>query len=384
MATYRYFATTARGLEPLVAQELQQLGASAIEPGFAGVSFEGDRALLYRVNLWGRIPFRVLLHLSEQGCRDGAQLYGAVQTVDWGNYLTPEQTFSVRATGKNRQLNHSHFTALQVKNAIVDQQRQQFGHRSSIDTQDPDVRINVHIHGDGPSGPAQGQRVTISLDSTGESLHRRGYRPAVGQAPLKETLAAALLQLAEWTPDQPFLDPLCGSGTLPIEAARQALQIAPGLGRDFAFQRWPDFDASLWQQQRQEAEQQRCRSVDIPIVGSDRDGSVIQQAQSNAALAGVADQVTLLVQALSELVPPADHGVIICNPPYGERLGEADQLGPFYKQLGDVLKQRCRGWTAYVLCGNLTLAKRIGLRPSRRIPVFNGSIECRLLRYELY
>ncbi|MGF1514758.1 MAG: class I SAM-dependent RNA methyltransferase [Elainellaceae cyanobacterium] len=373
--TYRYFATTARGLEPLVVQELQQLGAEAVEPGFAGVAFEGDRALLYRVNLWGRIPFRVLVQLAQQGSRDAQQLYGAVQTIDWAQYLRPEQTFSVRATGKNRQLNHSHFTALQVKNAIVDQQRQRLGQRSSVDTEDPDLRINVHISGD---------RATISLDSTGESLHRRGYRPAMGQAPLKETLAAALLQLARWTPDQPFLDPLCGSGTLPIEAARQALQIAPGLERDFAFQRWPDFDAALWQQLQQDAQQRQRETLDAPVVGSDRDGTVIQQAQDNAALSGVADQVSLRQQALSELVPPADHGVIICNPPYGERIGEADELGPFYKQLGDVLKQRCRGWTAYVLCGNMTLAKQIGLRPSRRIPIFNGGIDCRLLRYELY
>ncbi len=381
MTTHRYFATTARGLEPLVAQELQQLGAEAVEPGFAGVRFAGDRALLYRVNLWGRIPFRVLLNLAERGCRDAQQLYGAVQTVDWASYLAPEQTFAVRATGKSRQLNHSHFTALQVKNAIVDQQRQQFGERSSIDTEDPDVRINVHISGD---GPGRASRATISLDSTGESLHRRGYRPAMGQAPLKETLAAALLQLAAWTPDQPFLDPLCGSGTLPIEAARQALCIAPGLDRNFAFERWPDFDAELWQQQREQAQQQRRNSLEAPIVGSDGDDEVIQQAQGNAERAEVEDCITLRQQALSDLTPPADHGIIICNPPYGERIGEAEALEPFYKQLGDVLKQRCQGWTAYVLCGNLALAKKIGLRPSRRIPVSNGGIDCRLLRYELY
>ncbi|MGB3615621.1 MAG: THUMP domain-containing protein, partial [Elainellaceae cyanobacterium] len=196
MTTYRYFATAARGLEPLVAEELKQLGAEAVEPGFAGVGFEGDRALLYRVNLWGRLPFRVLLQLAEQGSRDAKQLYRGVQTIDWSQYLTPDQTFAVRATGKNRQLNHTHFTALQVKNAIVDQQRRQCGERSSIDTDAPDLQVNVHIGSD---------RATISLDSTGESLHRRGYRPAMGDAPLKETLAAALLKLADWTPEQPFL-----------------------------------------------------------------------------------------------------------------------------------------------------------------------------------
>ncbi|MEO0410018.1 MAG: THUMP domain-containing protein [Cyanobacteria bacterium P01_A01_bin.135] len=380
MTTHRYFATAARGLEPLVAQELTQLGAQNVKPGFAGVSFTGDRALLYRVNLWGRLPFRVLQQIGTRPSQDARQLYQGIQAIDWSQYLTPDQTFAVRATGKNQQLNHTHFTALQVKNAVVDQQRRQFGARSDVEIDAPDLQINVHIGKDTPKG----SRATVSLDSTGESLHRRGYRPAVGAAPLKETLAAALLRLAGWTPDQPFLDPLCGSGTLPIEAARQALNLAPGLGRSFAFETWPDFDPELWEQQQAEARAQQRHRLDIPVVGSDRDGEVIQQAQHNAQLAGVADHITLLERDLVNLTPPADHGVIICNPPYGDRLGTLEMLRPFYKQLGDTFKQRCRGWTAYVLCGNTDLAKHIGLRASRRIPVFNGSIECRLLRYELY
>ena len=377
----RYFATAARGLEPLVVQELEQLGAKDIKPGFAGVSFTGDRSLLYRVNLWGRVPFRVLQQIGTKDSRDARQLYSGIQSIDWSQYLSPDQTFAVRATGKNSQLNHTHYTALQVKNAVVDQQRQQFGHRSDVDIDVPDLQINVHI---GKDDPKRGSRATISLDSTGESLHRRGYRPAMGAAPLKETLAAALLRLADWTPDQPFLDPLCGSGTLPIEAARRALNIAPGLGRRFAFEQWPDFDAPLWDALQEEARRQQRQRLDIPIVGSDRDGAVIAQAQTNARLGGVAGQVVLQVCDLMDMMPPADQGVIICNPPYGERIGTVEMLRPFYKQLGDVLKQRCRGWTAYVLCGNTQLAKYIGLRASRRIPVFNGGIECRLLRYELY
>ncbi|MGB3613004.1 MAG: hypothetical protein WBA10_04355, partial [Elainellaceae cyanobacterium] len=165
---------------------------------------------------------------------------------------------------------------------------------------------------------------------------------------------------------------------------RQALEIAPGLGRTFAFQRWPDFDAALWDRQQEEAHEQQRSAVSVPIVGSDRDGAVVQQAQSNAERAGVAEYVTLQQTALLDMTPPADHGIIICNPPYGERIGTVEMLTPFYKQLGDVLKQRCQGWTAYVLCGNMTLAKHIGLRASRRIPVLNGGIDCRLLRYELY
>ncbi|PSR18600.1 RNA methyltransferase, partial [filamentous cyanobacterium CCP3] len=236
MATY--FATVARGLETLAAAELESLGAQQVEPGFCGVAFEGDRALLYRVNLWSRLAFRVLLKLAEFPCCDADDLYSGIQAIDWRPYLPPETTFAVDATGKNRRLNHTHFTALQVKNAVVDQQRQHWGDRSTIDTQHPEVRLNVHLQTD---------TCTVSLDSSGSSLHRRGYRPAVGAAPLKESLAAALVSLTGWAGEVPLLDPLCGSGTLPLEASLMALNIAPGLFREeFGFHTWPDFDADLW------------------------------------------------------------------------------------------------------------------------------------------
>src|SRR3569832_1724670 len=226
----QYFATVARGLEPIAAQELERLGAQEVRPDFTGVHFVGASALLYRV----------LVTLREFPCPDGDRLYQEVQKIDWDEYLQPHNTLAVNATGGNRQLNHTHFTALQVKNAIVDQQRRQFGQRSSINTENPDLLINVHIHQN---------RGILSLDSSGASLHRRGYRPAMGIAPLKETLAAALLDMAEWEPSLPFLDPLCGSGTLPLEASLKALNIAPGLFRkQFAFEKWPDFDEALWQQ----------------------------------------------------------------------------------------------------------------------------------------
>jgi putative N6-adenine-specific DNA methylase len=375
----QYFATVARGLELIAAQELERLGAKEVRPDFTGVHFVGDRSLLYRVNLWARTIFRVLVTLREFPCPDGDRLYQEVQKIDWDEYLQPHNTLAVNATGGNRQLNHTHFTALQVKNAIVDQQRRQFGQRSSINTENPDLLINVHIYQN---------RGILSLDSSGGSLHRRGYRPAMGIAPLKETLAAALLDMAEWEPSLPFLDPLCGSGTLPLEASLKALNIAPGLFRkQFAFEKWPDFDEALWQQLLNEAENSELSELKAPIFGCDRDLDILNQARINAEQCGVADKVRFTqtdLSALSLLDAPADNGVIICNPPYGERLGDARELGDLYKLLGDVFKQCFKGWTAFVLTGNKELAKRIGLKAARRIPVYNGSIACTLLKYELY
>ncbi len=371
-----YFATVARGLEALAAAELEGLGAQNLEPGFCGVAFEGDLALLYRVNLWSRLAFRVLVKLAEVPCRDADDLYRGVQSIDWRPYLTPELTFAVDATGKNSNLNHTHFTALQVKNAVVDQQRQQWGDRSSVDTQHPEVRINLHIQAD---------TATVSLDSSGSSLHRRGYRPAVGAAPLKESLAAALVTLTGWQGDVPLLDPLCGSGTLPLEATMMALKIAPGIFReDFGCQTWPNFDGDLWDCLWQEAEASRGADLGVWVGGCDRDPDIIHQAQLNAQRCALAEQVKFWTADLADLEAPADSGYLLCNPPYGERLGADEDLGAFYKLLGDVLKQRFKGWTAFVLSGNKELARSIGLKSAQRIPVYNGTLPCQWMKYELY
>jgi putative N6-adenine-specific DNA methylase len=299
-----------------------------------------------------------------------------VQKISWDQYLQPHNTLAVNCTGGNQKLNHTHFTALQVKNAIVDQQRRKSGQRSSVDAENPDVAINVHIHQD---------RCILSLDSSGTSLHRRGYRQAMGKAPLKESLAAALLDMANWDASLPFLDPLCGSGTLPLEAGLKALNIAPGLFRKkFGFESFPDFDEQLWQKLLKEAKNSQIRDFKALIWGSDRDPDVLAQARSNAQQCGIAHQIKLTQTELSQLEAPADCGVIICNPPYGERLGEVQELGALYKTLGDIFKQRFKGWTAFVLTGNKELAKKVGLRASRRIPVYNGALACTLLKYELY
>lgn len=374
--TKNYFATVARGLEDIAAKELENLGAIDIRTDFTGVHFKGDLALLYRVNLWSRVIFRVLMPIYEIKSYNAEQLYRNVYKLDWEEYLQTQDTFAVVCTGGNKNLNHTHFTALQIKNAIVDRQRKKIGKRSNTNLENPDVLINAHIEGD---------RCILSLDSSGSSLHRRSYRPAMGIAPLKETLAAAILEIAEWKPNIPFLDPLCGSGILPIEAALKSLNIAPGLYRkQFGFQTWKDFDRALWEKILTEAKESQLSELLAPILGSDRDSDILQQACINTQSCGIEKHIQLTQKDLSEIEAPAKSGMIICNPPYGKRIGDIQELGGFYKLLGDIFKQRFKGWTAYVLTGNKELAKQIGLRASRRIPVYNGSLPCTLLKYELY
>lgn len=250
------------------------------------------------------------------------------------------------------------------------------GDRSSVDTQRPDVRVNVHLHRD---------RCTVSLDSSGHSLHRRGYRAAVGAAPLKETLAAALVEWSGWSGTVPLIDPLCGSGTLPIEASLRALNVAPGLfAEGFGFETWPDFEAQRWHHLRQQAEAAAGSRLETFVWGCDRNLDVITQAQGNAQRCHLAHAIEFFQQELEELVAPADQGFILCNPPYGERLGHDEDLGQLYRLLGDVLKQRFKGWTAWVLSGNKALAQTIGLKSARRIPVYNGTLPCQWMAYELY
>lgn len=377
---FQCFATVARGLEELAATELEQLGADGVEPGFCGVGFRCDRKRLYTINLWTRLTFHILVTVGHVPCHDSDALYRGIQTIDWEQYLSPEQTLAVKATGKNDRLNHSHFTALQVKNAIVDQQQDRYGDRSDVDTEIPDVQINVHINDN---------KATVSLDSSGSSLHRRGYRPAMGTAPLKESLAAALIQLTEWSGQVAFLDPMCGSGTLPIEACLQALKIAPGLFREvtsqgFGFQTWPDYDEGVWQSVVEAAKKRQRSELGVPVMGCDLDLDILTNARTNADYSGVADYIEFSYTDFANIEAPSDSGILICNPPYGERLGKTENLAPFYKQMGDILKQRFKGWTAYILSGNKALTKCIGLRTARKIPIYNGSIPCQFLKYEMY
>jgi putative N6-adenine-specific DNA methylase len=370
-----YYATVAPSLEAIAARELSALGAKEIRQDYGGVYFQGDRALLYRANLWCRTVFRIFLPIAKVKSYNAAELYRSVQELDWRVYLNPNMSIAVNCTGSNKNLNHTHFTALQIKDAIVDWQTKEWGKRSNVDVEQPDLLINAHI---------DNNRCLLSLDSSGSSLHRRGYRPAVGTAPLKETLAAAILEIAQWTPDLPFVDPMCGSGTLPIEASLKALNIAPGLYREFGFQTWLDFDSELWNKIEADAEAKQISNIDVPIIGSDRDVGVLQQAKMNARSWSLERYIKFTCQELSEIEAPADRGIIICNPPYGKRLGDEAKLGELYRLLGDIFKQRFKGWTAYILTSSKQLSKQVGLRTSSRTKVYNGTIPCTLLKYEMY
>jgi putative N6-adenine-specific DNA methylase len=375
-----YFATTAKGVESVLAGELSRLGARAVVVKTGGVAFSGDRELLYRANLWLRSASRVLVPLAEFMCVSERELYDTLRQVPWHAHLTPEMTLAVDANVRDSILTHSHYAALRVKDAIVDSIRDRVGARPSVDTRDPDVRVNVRLFRN---------HCTVSLDASGTSLHERGYRKEGGAAPLKETLAAAIVALSGWRPEQPLVNPMCGSGTLAIEAALAAGDVAPGLVRGrFGCERWRDSDAGLMRRLRAEARARREGGVARlhgPILASDGDGKAVALATANVRAAGV-DRWVRVARADVRAVrpPPAEPGVLLLNPPYGERLGDRGELGPLYTAIGDLLKHHFTGWSAYILVGQPALAKQIGLRTARRIPLWNGPIECRLLAYSLY
>ncbi|MBS3909073.1 MAG: RNA methyltransferase [Actinobacteria bacterium] len=371
-----YFATCAKGIEAVLAREIESLGLAVAGERTGGVAFTGTMEAAYRANLWLRTANRVLMPLKEFDCFSEQDLYSRVRKLDWPRYLTPSMTLAVDANVRDSHITHSKYAALKTKDAIVDHLRTKLGSRPDVNPNDPDLRVNVHIHRN---------RCTLSLDTSGESLHRRGYRRAQVEAPLKETLAAALVELTEWDGTTPFIDPMCGSGTIIIEAALKAANIAPGLIREsFGFERWLNFDKALWARLTDEARALRKSKLDVVIAGYDASSKAVKAAAANIRAAGLDEIITLGVKDISDFTPPPGPGVIIVNPPYGERLGDKEELAPLYKQIGDVFKQRCGGYTGYVFTGNLDLAKRIGLKTSRRFVLYNGPIESRLLKFELY
>ncbi|MDM7953901.1 MAG: THUMP domain-containing protein [Cyanobium sp. CZS 25K] len=375
------------GLEEPAAAELAALGASAVRPLRRAVALRADPATFYRLHLQARLPFRFLRQLARFPCHGREDLYEGVQrAADWERWLPPQLSFRVEASGSAGGLNHSHYSALQVKNALVDLQRHLWGKRSSVDLDDPDVVLHLHLSPGRPGGA--GPEAVLSLDGGGASLHRRGYRAAMGLAPLKENLAAGLIAHTGWDGRVPLADPFCGSGTLLIEAACRALGRAPGLERDFSLERWPDFDAALWTQERSVAVALARHTLAdgqplAPIVGMEREANVLAMARTNAAAAGVADWIDLQQGDCRDFRPPDAPGVLVCNPPYGDRLGADDDLEALYGDLGRMLKQRCGGWTLWLLSGNPALTGALRMKASRRVPVSNGGIDCRWLRYDI-
>lgn len=376
MSQQQFFATTGKGVEEVLEAELVRLGVREVTRESGGVRFTGEMEAAYRANLWLRTASRVLMPLAEFPCETPEQLYQGTRGIPWTDYLTPAMTLAVDCNLRDSALTHSGFVALKTKDAIVDSVRDRLGSRPSVDTRDPDLRVNVRLFRN---------RCTVSLDCSGVPLDRRGYRLDRHEAPLKENLAAALIELSGWDGSTPFVDPMCGTGTIAIEAALKALRIPPGLLRSgFGFQRWPGFDRRLWDRLVEEARQGVLAAPPAPVTGSDISHAAVAMAHENARRAGVAHAVTLARIPIGEIAPPPGPGVLIFNPPYGKRLGEEEALKPLYKEIGDVMKQRCKGYTAYLFTGNLSLAKSVGLKASRRIVLFNGPIECRLLKYEMY
>jgi putative N6-adenine-specific DNA methylase len=371
-----FFATCARGLEPVLSGELRALGALDVEPGRGGASFAGDRLTMYRANLYLRTAIRVLCRIFEVPVESPDDLYKAVQTVDWRDYMTPEHTLAVDCNVRDSALTHSHYAALRVKDAICDQFVAGCGRRPSVDVETPMVGLNLHVYKN---------QAVLSLDSSGESLHKRGYRPIQTRAPLNEALASGILLLGGYDGTQALVDPLCGGGTLLIEGAWIALNRPPGLTRKrFGFQGWLDFDVEQWAALRDEARAAVEKQLPVAVAGSDERNDAIAFARDNAKAAGVGHAITFQRAALGDFRPPADvRGMIVCNPPYGERIGEEKELRGLYRQLGETLRMHCAGWTALVFTGNPRLAREIGMAPQSSWPLFNGKIPCQLLKYHL-
>jgi putative N6-adenine-specific DNA methylase len=374
--SHAYFAQIADGFEALAQKELEALGATAVKPAYRGIHFCADPEALYRINYHCRMVSRVLAPLLSFRCKDRRALYREAKTINWSALFSVAQTFGIFANvSDNEQLRHSKFAALCLKDAVADQFRDRLGKRPNVDKTDPDIWIHLLI---------QREHATISLDTSGGSLHKRGYRKASVAAPMKETLAAAMVALSGWQADRPLYDPMCGSGTLLCEAVLTAARIPAGyLRTGFGFQRLPDFDERLWQKVKQHADAQIRPLPKGLVAGSDLDGQAVTAALSNCRQlpGGQAVEVTCKDY---ETIASLENCTIVCNPPYGIRMSTPDQLGPFYKALGDFLKQRCRGSEAYIYFGNREMIKKIGLKPAWKKPMRNAGLDGRVVKYEMY
>ena len=354
--------------------ELAELGAADIVAAEGGVGFCGQMVLAYAANLHSRIASRVLWQVGSGRYRSEEDVYRGVNALDWPQLFDGTLTIRVNVAAVRSPLNSLDFITLRIKDAVCDKFRTQTGVRPSVDTVQPDVRIHAFL---------ETERFTLYLDTSGEPLFKRGARQMTGEAPLRENLAAGILKLSGWTPDLPLLDPMCGSGTFLIEALQIAHGRAPGAKRDFAFEKLRGFDAAQWDRIKALAEAQPAPNPSPAIFGSDLYGEALKLARVNLAAAGFADAATLNQANMLEISAPGADGVLVANPPYGVRLGEQDELAGFYPQIGDVLKKKFAGWRAYVFTADLRLPKLIGLSPSKRTPLYNGALECRLYEFKM-
>ncbi len=371
----RYFAQIAEGCEEAGAGELQELKAEDVRPAFRGIYFKASRETLYGINYRARLPNRILAPLITFDCHSIRYLQKTARTIRWEDFVRIDQTFAIKANVANSRIGHSQYAALSLKDAIVDGFREKVGQRPSIDPVNPDLWINLHI---------QKNRATISIDTSGGSLHRRKYREQSVEAPLLETVGAAIIRLTEWNGSRPLYDPLCGSGTLIAEALMAYCRIPAGCLRDrFGFENLPDFDRRLWTSIKEEAE----RGIRPPTPGligaSDLSAEAVKATGTNLRRLPYGDQIDVKQTDFRDIKALEDM-VLLCNPPYGIRMKRGPNLGDFYRQLGDFLKQRCQGSTAYIYFGNREMIGHVGLRPSWKKPLSNGGLDGRLVKYELY
>ena len=371
----RFFAPCPRGLEAALAGELTALGGAFITAADGGVGFAGPIELAYHANLESRIASRILWQVAHGGYRNVDELYGIAQSVEWRRHFDVERTLRVDLAATRSPLTSIEFATLKVKDAVCDRFRSDSGKRPSVDKQRPDVRIHAYL---------TEHEATLYLDTSGEALFKRGWRRDADIAPLRENLAAGVLAIAGFAPETPLLDPMCGAGTIAIEAALAGADSAPGLHRTFGFQKLAWYDGPTWQRIRQRARDRVRRAPPArSIFASDIDPRAVTQCRGNVAAAGVAEWIDVSEADVLTRSAPGAAGLVVANPPYGVRLDDETALAAFYPKLGDALKQRFAGWTACLLTGDPRLPKLIGLKPSKRTPLYNGAIECRLFRFEI-
>ena len=373
MTTYSLFVTCPRGLEAPLSQELEQLKCQDIRAVDGGVACKGGMEQVYRINLHSRTASRVLLRLTKSGYRSEQDIYKAAKNIRWTDWFDLEQTFKIKVEGKRAQVKSLDFVGLKIKDAVCDVFRDACGARPSVGKIRPDIRIHAFI---------DERDIQIFIDTSGEALFKRGYRQDTGEAPMRENLAAGLLLLAGYDGTQPFQDPFCGSGTIVIEAAWIATRRAPGLMRRFGFEKLKNFDAALWKKLQHEAETQ-IRPAPAPISGSDNDRHMIRAAVANAQAAEVDTFIRFEVKDAQDTRPNGKGGILISNPPYGVRLAEVQALQALYPQLGAWLKQHYAGWLAGMFTGDRDMPKFMRLSPKRKIPLYNGNLDCRLFLMDM-
>ncbi len=373
--SFKMVATTQQYLEPILVNELLNIGAENVEKHNRAVSFTGDLSTLYRANLCCRTALRVLVPFTSFTVRNERDLYEEIRRLDWEKHLDVDGTLAIHTSLSTDLFNHSQYISQKVKDAIVDRYRDKFGRRPSVDTVNPHLSIAIHI---------VRNEVNVSFDSSSESLHRRGYRTEQTLAPINEVTAAGMIMLTGWDGKGAFVDPMCGSGTILIEAALYAKNIAPGLfKKHFGFMHWKNFDKTLWQAIVEEAKA-AIKETDTIFIGSDKTFKAIEIARANATRAGLDEDVRLSNKRFEEVKPPQGvTGLVVMNPPYGERL-PIEEIGPFYKQIGDKLKQDFDGYTAWIISSNVAALKKVGLAASQRLTLFNGPLECKYYKFELY